>query len=57
MTVDWNAKSTAHLKLILDSLLRYQSNAKTFREKRNVKKNIAVISDILKERTNGKQSI
>lgn len=50
MIVDWDAKPTAHLKLILESLLRYQSNAKTDREKRNTKRNILAIKRILKNR-------
>lgn len=50
MRTDWNAKSTIHLKLILDSLLRYQGNAKTDREKNNTAKSIDAIKKVLDSR-------
>lgn len=55
MTIDWNAKSTTHLKLILDSLLRYQGNAKTDREKSNTEKSIDAIKKVLRGRKNVNQ--
>lgn len=50
MAMDWTSKDTARLKLILDSLKRYQGNAKTDREKRNSAKSIADIEKVLEER-------
>ncbi len=50
MTVDWNAKPTHQLKIMLQSLLRYQPNAKTEREKRNSHRSIDAITKILKSR-------
>jgi hypothetical protein len=50
VAIDWNEKSTAHLMLILGSLLRYKDSAKTEREKRKTKKNIEEIQKVLRSR-------
>ena len=50
MTIDWNTKSTIHLKLILSSLLKFKKNAKTDREKTNRDRSIKAITKVLKER-------
>lgn len=57
MAMDWTSKDTARLKLILDSLKRYQGNAKTDREKRNSARSIEAIEKILKERKHDGESI
>jgi hypothetical protein len=50
MSVDWNKKSTWTLLMVLGSLLRYQGNAKTEKEKKKTAENIAAIKKILKDR-------
>lgn len=57
VTVDWDSRTTVQLKLMLESLLRHQPNAKTEREKRNTAKSIQTIQNILKERVNARKSI
>jgi len=48
--IDWNMKPTYQLKIMLQSLLRYQPNAKTEREKRNSARSIQGITEVLKRR-------
>lgn len=50
MVVNWDAKPTHQLKIMLESLLRYEPNAKTDREKRNSSRSIASITEVLKKR-------
>lgn len=50
MAVDWNAKPTHQLKIMLESLVRYHPNAKTDREKRNSARSIEAITQVLKTR-------
>ena len=50
MAVDWNEKTTHQLKIMLASLIRYEPNAKTDREKRNSSRSINAITQVLKER-------
>lgn len=53
--IDWNSKKTSDLILILESLARFQKNAKTSREIENTKRNISAISKILKKRKRRKE--
>lgn len=50
MIIDWNAKPTHQLKIMLESLKRYEPNAKTDREKRNSDRSIQGITKVLRER-------
>lgn len=50
MVLDWDKKSTGHLKLILGSLVRFEPNARTEREKIKTAKHISEITRILNER-------
>ena len=50
MAINWNEKPTHQLKIMLQSLIRYQPNAKTDREKRNSTRSIEAITQVLKAR-------